>query len=386
MCTPVGLALDEGNTLIHLVLSLDYEIFGNGSGDVQQDMIEPTDRLLRLCDEYCAKVTIMFEVGEYWAMRKAEAEGLLRIGYSPTKAIEEQIKHAVRGGHDVQLHLHPWWVGATFEGNSWHLFPKYCRITDLPNGMGSEDDPFSIVGVLYQGKETLEKMIKPIYPKYVCLVYRAAMFWGQPSRELITGMKKAGLMADSSVINGLFESTPVLTDYRQANSAMAYWWTNSEDISQSGPEGEHIIEFPVYSRLQPYICNFRWTKLAVTLKRRYRERNNIRGHGMMEARRSTTSISQIIGKFSTRQPIKYDFCKLSANDMIRELRRMVQKDPKDDELNTPVVMLGHSKDFWNDRNLKAFLAFIQEKCRARVCFSTLGALTKKIAEKELCSK
>jgi len=302
--------------VVHLVLSLDYEIFGSGSGDVRRDMIEPTHRLLTLCNQYGAKVSIMFEVGEYWAMKKAEEAGLLHLGYSPSQQIEEQIQSSVKYGHDVQLHLHPWWIDATLKEGRWQLCPEYRRISDLPNGSGSEDDVSSIVGALYQGKRTLETIIKPVCPEYVCRVYRAAMFWGQPSRELIAGMKKVGLSADSSVVKGLYEVSPVPTDYRQAESATGYWWTCVDDISQSGPTGENIIEFPVYSRFRPYVCNLKWTKLYTTLKRRYVERGNTHDHGMMEARQSTESLGQMLKKLGTLQPLKYDFCKLSADSRI----------------------------------------------------------------------
>ena len=35
-----------------LLLTLDYEIFGNGSGDVRQHMVEPTERMARICERY----------------------------------------------------------------------------------------------------------------------------------------------------------------------------------------------------------------------------------------------------------------------------------------------------------------------------------------------
>ena len=369
--------------MIYLILSLDYEIFGNASGDVRRDMIEPTHRLLALCNKYDAKVSIMFEVGEYWAMKWAEEEGSLRLDYSPSQEIEGQIRNVMRRSHDVQLHLHPWWIGATFKGSNWQLNPNYFRITDLPHGMGSEEDVLSIVGVLHQGKQTLENMIKPVYPEYACFVYRAAMFWGQPSKELIKGMKKVGLVADSSVIKGLYETNPVPTDYRKAKSDKGYWWTCEDDISQSGPIGENIIEFPVYSEIKPYIYNLKWTKLYTTLKRRYIERDNMHGHGMMEARKSTEPIQEMLRKLGSFQPFKYDFCKLSATDMIQGLRKLLKDNRMDrNDFGTPVVMLGHSKDFWNDRNLEMFFRFIETECKDRVHFSTLGELTKRILKKD----
>ena len=99
--------MGRGVVLIDLVLSFDYELFGNGSGDVRGDMIGPAERLLTICDRYGAKVSFMLEVGEYWAMKRAEQEGSLRLDYSPSREIEQQVRDAVQHGHDVQLHLHP---------------------------------------------------------------------------------------------------------------------------------------------------------------------------------------------------------------------------------------------------------------------------------------
>ncbi len=371
--------------MIHLVLSLDYEVFGNGSGDVRRDMIEPTRRLLALCDKHGAKLAIMFEVGEYWAMKQAEQAGTLCLGYSPSREIEEQLRDAAKRGHDVQLHLHPWWIGATFEQNQWRLNPQYLRVTDLPNGLGSEDDLLSVLGVLHAGKSTLETLIKPVCPDYECLVYRAAMFWGQPSNDLIVAMKRVGLAADSSVISGLHEVTPAPTDYRQAPSAMGFWWTSADDISQSGPAGEHIIEFPVHSRMRPYVCNLKWTKLRTTLQRRRAEKSNMHGHGMMEARKSRDPLGTLLKKLITSQPLKYDFCKLSAANMIRWLQHAVRSDTTGQTgADTPLVMLGHSKDFWNDRHLGTFLRFAKTQCSHHVRFGTLGDLTKRIATRQRC--
>jgi len=369
------------------VLSLDYEVFGNGSGDVRRDMVEPTQRLLALCNEYGAKLSIMLEVGAYWAMSEAERAGLLDLGYSPTRQVEEQIRQAARDGHDVQLHLHPWWIGAGFAGGRWQLHPEYRQITDLPHGVGSEGDPLSILGVLYEGKRTLEDMVHPVRPEYECLVYRAAMFWGQPSERLITGLKRVGLRADSSVVSGLYEASPVPTDYRNAPSSAGYWWTSAEDIGQSGRKGEHIIEFPIYSKTQTYLCNFKWTKLHASLKRSLVERVNVRGHGMMQARNSSRPLRQILKELGTVYAFKYDFCKLGAADMIRWLRRLIRDDRRrGDQMDTPLVMLGHSKDFWNDRNLDRFLGYVKTACSTEVCFSTLGELTRMIVNQDAQSR
>ncbi len=369
--------------MLHLLLTLDYEIFGNGAGDVLRDVVRPTERLLDICDRHGARLTIMFEVGEYWAFERYAEPLRQDLGYSPAEAMRTQAVDAIRRGHDVQLHLHPWWIDATLENRRWCLHPEYMRISDLPNGMGSESDLRSIVGVLRKGKHTLESLIRPLRPDYECLVYRAAMFWGQPSEPLIEGLKKAGMAADSSVICGLYETGPAPTDYRQAPGNAGYWWTRAEEISQIGPEGKYIIEFPVHSRQKSYLCNLKWTKLHTTLKRRFHEQSNTHGYGMMQARRSTESLTQILRRLATRQPLKYDLCKLSARDMIGELRRLLKTEATEHtDVGTPIVMLGHSKDYGNDRNLAAFLKFAGQECADRVCFSTLAEFTTRILRRQ----
>ena len=36
----------------YLVLTNDYEIFGNGSGDVRQHVTEPTERMCRIAERF----------------------------------------------------------------------------------------------------------------------------------------------------------------------------------------------------------------------------------------------------------------------------------------------------------------------------------------------
>ena len=49
----------------YLVLTVDYEIFGIGTGDVRKHVIDPTDQMVRSCDRYGVPLTVFFEVEEY---------------------------------------------------------------------------------------------------------------------------------------------------------------------------------------------------------------------------------------------------------------------------------------------------------------------------------
>ena len=53
-----------------LIFTLDYELYGNGSGNVFTHIIEPTNKILEIADKYNAKITFFFEVVEYWKLKE----------------------------------------------------------------------------------------------------------------------------------------------------------------------------------------------------------------------------------------------------------------------------------------------------------------------------
>lgn len=336
--------------MIHLILSLDYEIFGNGSGDVMRDIIQPTNRLLNICDKHRAKMTIMFEVGEYWAFEQYAGQIRKDLGYSPCEQMKRQAIDAIRRGHDVQLHLHPQWIGANYDQGLWQLCDSYWRLADLPGGLGSKSQITSITGALRAGKETIEDMIKPVKADYECVCFRAGGFYAQPSENIISAMKKVGLRADSSVVKGYKTSTPFEVDYSQLKTDKAAWWTTDTELTAEGKSGENIVELSVSSRMQPYWKNFKKTKLRAALKRRHAERASHGNHTTDRDINSVPDCHTVLKRLLRNCPSTFDFCKLSSRDMLRRTKEHA-KHPEQ-----PIVMIGHSKDFVNDRECDKFLA------------------------------
>jgi len=336
--------------LIHLILSLDYEIFGNGAGDVMRDIIQPTDRLLDICDKHGAKMSIMFEVGEYWAFERYDNQLRKNLDYSPYEQMKNQAIDAVRRGHDVQLHLHPQWIGARYDKGVWQLCNSYWRLADLPGGLGSKSQITSITGALHAGKQTIEDIIKPVKADYECVCFRAGGFYAQPSRNIISAMKKVGLQADSSVVKSYKTSTPFEVDYSHVKTDKAAWWTTDTELTAEGKPGENIVELSVSSRMQPYWKNFKKTKIRAALKRRRAERAS---HGNHTTDRDISSVPDcrtVLKKLLRNCSSTFDFCKLSSGNMLRRIKEN-SKYPEQ-----PIVMIGHSKDFVNDREFDKFLA------------------------------
>ena len=95
---------------INLIITADYEVYGNGSGCVINCLIKPTDELLKVANRYKIPVTFFVDVCEIWAFEAVEEAGLWDLDYSPSALIKEQLKNAIKDGHDVQLHFHPQWL------------------------------------------------------------------------------------------------------------------------------------------------------------------------------------------------------------------------------------------------------------------------------------
>lgn len=224
-----------------LVLTLDYELYGNGSGDVFKNIIEPTEKLLSLASQYGVRFTFFFEVVEYWKIKKEWYCGNT-MGYkdNPVEAIENQIQRAYRQGNDIQLHLHPQWVDARWEDEKWVVNFDKWRLGDYD---GFEDN--SLISLLKRGKQTLEALLTPIDPNYKCMALRAGGYNIQPSVNIVKAMKEVGLKADSSIYPGGKESGSLSNyDYSSIDPSEGLWQVG-ERLEIQGDSG--IYEIPIVS-------------------------------------------------------------------------------------------------------------------------------------------
>src|SRR5438128_11445642 len=93
-----------------VIFTLDYEIHGNGHGSPRKLMVEPTERMLALFDRYGARLTVMADVAEILRFERHVEETARDL--SDYQAIRNQLRKAVRIGHDVQLYLQSSYYGS----------------------------------------------------------------------------------------------------------------------------------------------------------------------------------------------------------------------------------------------------------------------------------
>jgi hypothetical protein len=349
--------------MLAIVLSLDYELPQNRHPDIHRYMVEPTQALLEACANCGAKLTIMAEMAELWAWERPENEGFrMSLGYDPAVAVRRQLVQAVKGGHDVQLHLHPQWLGARWSGKRWNLdYAKY-RLPLLNYG--------ELVEILRRGKRDLEGMLRPHCADYACLGFRAGNWITQPSANYLRALQDAGLSSDTSVFKwGHIQTPSVFLDYRDAYSPILPWYAEG-DINRAAADG--VLEMPIYAEPTRIWGLFSLKRLA--LASRYFLEDRMIARAVSSPFPVAPKDGQREGKLRGLlrvYPRKFDFCKLTAREMIGMVERILREyDPGDEARIFPVVAMGHSKEIGRCSEIGRFLREVKKRFSAAVRFAT----------------
>ena len=136
-----------------ILIEDDFEIMGNGSGNVADLQYLPASGLMNIAEKYGVCVTFMVDVAHQLTLRDYLAYPDLKI---QSELLDETLKLIKRRGHDVQLHLHSQWVNCEYKDGFFHL-------TDIWNiGRLTPEEQCSLVkdSVSY-----LETLLRPFDPE-----------------------------------------------------------------------------------------------------------------------------------------------------------------------------------------------------------------------------
>lgn len=341
----------------HLVLTLDYELYGDGSGDVFVHMVQPTNRILAVCDQHKVKLTLFFEVLEYIRLKQEWDKGN-HMGYkeNPVEAIEQQLKTMALAGHDIQLHVHPQWINAQFVDGAWQVDLDSWRLGDFagPNGYSIED-------MLRDGKQTIEALIRPVCPDYQCTILRAGGYNVMPSGPVYQAMMNVGLDIDSSVYPGGYETGALSRyDFRAASLDLDYWPALSEDFSKPDP-GSMVVELPIFALPQRRFRKLSPARIRSALQNRGSARRSL------AAKTGKRSLMQKISFFFEKEAFTWDFCLFDFKLHKRFFRYIEQQLPE----RRAFVLIGHPKGYTADKDFERMLQYAKNR---EYSFATLKEL------------
>jgi hypothetical protein len=352
--------------MVHIIFTSDYEIHGNGTGSPYKLMIEPTYRNLDLFDEYGAKLTIMADIVEILKFKEYfDTQGKDDYQYND---IIKQLRFAVIGGHDVQLHLHPTYFNAQLKNGVWVQDPRSYIL--------EEKTYDSLFIMIKQTKDFLTRTLVDVKTDYNCIAFRAGGWQMQPSTNIVHALIDNDIKIDTTVFKNGKRGGINSFDYSSAHHSLLPWPVDENEICQMNQKSR-LIEIPIYTE-QKYITSFispnRIYRLAIQtiaglrvtnpMSVKETKLNNITNQDNSKPK----TISQVIGKIDKslkipikKYPLKMDFNQCSGKLLIKGLLNAERKYGKPN-IDIPFVIIGHSKTFtkYNEFQLKSFLKFVKD--------------------------
>lgn len=189
-------------------LTFDYELFFNKSGTFKNSLFRPTNDLLKALDAKGIKATFFIDVLYY--------SRLLEVNIEEAKILREQLQLLVAKGQRIELHLHPHWLDAKYEGPEW-IFPNYdhYKLQSLPEE--------KVTDLFVSGSEILNEIASEVSKNYKVIAFRAGGWSIAPFDKLKQGFLKSGIQIDSSIAFGMkIKASPFDFDYTNAPNYDCY--------------------------------------------------------------------------------------------------------------------------------------------------------------------
>ena len=222
---------------IQIALTDDWELRGNGSGDIEQIQFRAMRELLDLYDSHGIKSTFNTEVMQQLTFRKLQdSHPQLR---PLADAWDEHVRIAFTRGHDIQLHIHPQWSTFALENDRWILSGDWSLLNYEPDHSHA---------MLSSSKAYLEKLLRTIDPDYRCVSFRSGSSAIAPSPFLLRQLADLGLVFDMSLIQGLSVNTRNLQlDYTRCDEGFQPFYPQLEDARKMSDKIEPIVCVPIFS-------------------------------------------------------------------------------------------------------------------------------------------
>lgn len=354
---------DSIGQMRYLVLTVDYEVFGNGTGDVRSHAVGPAERMARACDRHQVPLTVFFEAEEYIAFERHSHELDRALGYDPARLMREQAADLTRRGHDLQLHLHPQWYGAVYVSGHWTLLRDKETVDHL---FETVEEVGTYIG---ERKALLECLASTSGRTHRVMAYRAGAFSARPGQKLLAGLAEHGFEIESSVVKGLHQRDGYYSlDYRDVQTPRWMWRVES-DVGQEQPEGS-IWEIPIHSVMGRRYRQATWNRLRAKFSS-----NVPREHRreMVDRFANPRHPLRVLKSLWEPVPIKLDFHNLSPSGLVR-LIRTAEWRPEHGPLDV-LVLIGHTKEHCDDGAFARFLEIVAaDRDLKVVSFTELGRL------------
>ena len=335
----------------HLILTIDYELFGNGSGCLNHCVTAPTETCLQTLKKYTAELAFFADATEFKALASYP-----EIFGQGMQAVETQLVDALNDGHTLQLHIHPQWLGASYENGVWQLDLSKWRIGDL-----TQDD---INRCVAEGLEYLNGIAARSRSDkgQNCKVFRAGGWAVQPGAKVLAALQQCGVEMESTVAPGAYNpARGDWFDFRRSPD-LPFWPVREEVCVAVNSDIDNgiasLMEVPITTAKVGKLKHFK----------SLREHRKLPGlpEGCVGSYDGPNSRWQnYLGKLNKllrMGTVMLDFSTMPGW-MLVEITRQHQWVNRARELPIPIVAIGHNKNFTakSNENLVYWLDWVADQ-------------------------
>ncbi len=314
--------------MIHYIFTIDYEIYGNGQGSLRKLVYEPAEMLMDIFRKWKTCFMPFIEVAE---LEIIEIKGT----DSDIDLIKKQIRDFHRQGFELGLHLHPQWYNAKYEDGKWQLDYSEYNLCTLPRER--------IVQIIDRSIDYLQKVVGD--SNFIPLSFRSGNWLFQPTRTMANVLAERGIKVDSSVFKGGMRHQQKL-DYRRALKN-GYYWKFTDDVNVGDPQGA-LLELPIYTQMVPFLK-------MLTIKRIGQEQK-----ASFTDQTYKTMLYRILDFLRFWHPLKFDFCRMTINELISMMDTLIKEDQQDPRILRPIVAIGHTKELVDFEIVDSFLSYLRQ--------------------------
>ncbi|MBE7418015.1 MAG: hypothetical protein HS128_09725 [Ideonella sp.] len=354
-------------TRFPILIEDDFELYGNGLGDVASLQYLPTMAFLNMLDDAGVRVTFMVDVAQHLFLTSQRKHD--RHVAQQCDLWEHTVRSIAERGHDVQLHLHPQWLGASRRGG-FNLLDKRWNI-----GLYAPEQQRQLVthAVAY-----LRSLLKVVIEGYRVVAYKAGSWGMQPSRVLFETLADEGI----KIVIGAREGMHIpanQVDFRGMEEASLPYHPDFDDLRKVSerPNGITVIPMAAYAPDWPALVSLAVAKVRSRLVRtRVEERFYHRG----EIPQEVLSLSPLEGRQQLKLAYRPYLTHLKLGDvpytyLMRSLRAVIGRLRRLDRPLVPLVIESHTKQFKGHySDIARFLRDLKPEFGDEVEFMTISRL------------
>ena len=330
---------------IRVFLTFDHELpLGGLSVSYENALFAPTRKVMELADKYGVKVTLFTDI--LCAYRYKEWD--CRNFYVP---YTHQLQDAIGKGHDVQLHIHPHWLTATFDGSC------FVPSNDFLLSDFKDDSMYGgIPGVIRLSIDSLNDICVPADGNYKCIAFRAGGYAVYPDSDILfDSLYNQGVRYDSSMAKGYYFCSGLSTvDFRKLPK-VPNWMIDPADYHSPLSDKPGLLEIPIATIPKTLF------EIPTRFKLKKYAGRAVENRGKMIHQDTKDNLSSKLKALFSARMLTFDNHTLSLHYLLKIFRYNINlyKD-KQEEIMFAVISHPKSMGDYSFELMEGFISFVQK--------------------------